>query len=153
MLKENSKRKGISGFSLNGPKRNVGYVGQNMRFSKNGTPFRGIYPRGSGGIGGTYSANGSGSSYITSVNISQLPSPNVIVAGGGGCGSNQYGGYAGLGTGGSIGDSNNGVNGNNGAAYGSGGGGGGGPFRPNPFTPYTCGNGGNGGNGIVIVYW
>ncbi len=54
MLEETRYKKGLSGFSLNGPKRNVGYVGQNMRFSKNGTPFRGIYPRGSGGIGGTY---------------------------------------------------------------------------------------------------
>ena len=54
MLEENSKNKGLSGFSLNGPRRNVGYVGQSMRFSKNGTPFRGIYPRGSGGVYGTY---------------------------------------------------------------------------------------------------
>lgn len=54
MLEESIKMKGLSGFSLNGPKRNVGYVGQSMSFSKNGTPFRGVYPRGSGGVGGTY---------------------------------------------------------------------------------------------------
>ena len=109
---------------------------------------------GTGGIGGNYSANGSGTSYITSVTISQLPTPVVIVAGGGGCGNIQYGGYAGLGTGGAIGDNNNGVNGNSGAGYGSGAGGGGSVYSPNPlFVPYTCGNGGNGGNGVVIVYW
>jgi len=36
------------GFSLNGSRRNVGYVGKTYKFSKNGTPFRGIYPMGSG---------------------------------------------------------------------------------------------------------
>lgn len=41
------------GFSLNGPHRNVGYVGKTYRFSKNGTPFRGIFPRGSGSRLGT----------------------------------------------------------------------------------------------------
>ena len=41
------------GFSLNGSHRNVGYVGKTYRFSKNGTPFRGIYPRGSGSQLGT----------------------------------------------------------------------------------------------------
>ena len=45
---------GPSGFSLNGGRRNVGYVGQNMCMSKNGTPFKGIYPRGSGGVNNTY---------------------------------------------------------------------------------------------------
>ena len=41
------------GFSLNGSHRNVGYVGKTYRFSKNGTPFRGIHPRGSGSQLGT----------------------------------------------------------------------------------------------------
>ena len=41
------------GFSLNGSHRNVGYVGKTYRFSKNGTPFRGIFPRGSGSQLGT----------------------------------------------------------------------------------------------------
>lgn len=36
------------GFSLNGTRRNVGYIGKTYKFSKNGTPFRGIYPMGSG---------------------------------------------------------------------------------------------------------
>ena len=36
------------GFSLNGSHRNVGYVGKTYKFSKNGTPFRGVYARGSG---------------------------------------------------------------------------------------------------------
>uniref|UniRef100_A0A6C0JG86 Uncharacterized protein n=1 Tax=viral metagenome TaxID=1070528 RepID=A0A6C0JG86_9ZZZZ len=44
---------GVEGFSLNGPHRNVGYVGKTYRFSKNGTPFRGIFPRGSGSRLGT----------------------------------------------------------------------------------------------------
>jgi hypothetical protein len=43
----------IEGFSLNGSHRNVGYVGKTYRFSKNGTPFRGIFPRGSGSRLGT----------------------------------------------------------------------------------------------------
>jgi hypothetical protein len=41
------------GFSLNGSHRNVGYVGKTYRFSKSGTPFRGIFPRGSGSQLGT----------------------------------------------------------------------------------------------------
>ena len=44
---------GPEGFSLNGSHRNVGYVGKTYRFSKNGTPFRGIFPRGSGSRLGT----------------------------------------------------------------------------------------------------
>jgi hypothetical protein len=36
------------GFSLNGSHRNVGYVGKTYSFSKNGTPFRGVFARGSG---------------------------------------------------------------------------------------------------------
>lgn len=42
------------GFSINGPFRNKGGVGQNMKFSQQGTPFRGIYPKGHGGYKGTY---------------------------------------------------------------------------------------------------
>lgn len=42
------------GFSLNGPRRNVGYVGQNMGFSKAFTPFKGTLPVGNGGVGGKY---------------------------------------------------------------------------------------------------
>jgi hypothetical protein len=49
---------GPVGFSLNGPHRNIGYVGQNMRMSKQGTPFRGVYPMGNGGCCGTYSQEG-----------------------------------------------------------------------------------------------
>jgi hypothetical protein len=45
---------GPVGFSLNGPHRNVGYVGQSMRMSKNGTPYRGAYPLGNGGTYGKY---------------------------------------------------------------------------------------------------
>jgi hypothetical protein len=32
------------GFSINGGSRNVGYIGKESKFSKQGTPFRGIYP-------------------------------------------------------------------------------------------------------------
>ena len=39
---------GIQGFSLNGSHRNVGGVGKTYQFSKNGTPYRGVFPRGSG---------------------------------------------------------------------------------------------------------
>jgi hypothetical protein len=39
---------GTEGFSLNGSHRNVGYIGKTYKFSKNGTPFRGVFARGSG---------------------------------------------------------------------------------------------------------
>jgi hypothetical protein len=39
---------GSEGFSLNGSHRNVGYVGKTYKFSKNGTPFRGVYAMGGG---------------------------------------------------------------------------------------------------------
>jgi hypothetical protein len=37
-----------TGFSINGGRRNVGYIGQSMAMSKNGTPYKGAYPRGHG---------------------------------------------------------------------------------------------------------
>jgi len=43
-----------SGFSLNGGHRNVGYIGKSSAFSKNGTPFRGTQPCGTGGLLGNY---------------------------------------------------------------------------------------------------
>ena len=43
-----------SGFSINGPYRNKGAVGSNMRFSKTKTLFRGAYAVGWGGLGGQY---------------------------------------------------------------------------------------------------
>ena len=45
---------GPVGFSLVGGHRNVGYVGQSMAMSRNGTPFRGAYAYGSGGTGSKY---------------------------------------------------------------------------------------------------
>jgi len=45
---------GPVGFSLNGGTRNVGYIGKSMRMSKQGTPFRGVNPMGSGGCCGRY---------------------------------------------------------------------------------------------------
>ena len=51
MIKENY---GDSGFSINGGRRNVGYVGQSMAMGKNGTSFKGIHPVGHGGHYGAY---------------------------------------------------------------------------------------------------
>lgn len=45
---------GHEGFSLNGPHRNVGYVGKSSAMSRNGTPFKGQYPKGNGGTFGEY---------------------------------------------------------------------------------------------------
>ena len=45
---------GPVGFSINGPHRNVGGVGKESKFSRNGTPFRGTQPIGWGGSGGNY---------------------------------------------------------------------------------------------------
>jgi hypothetical protein len=39
------------GFSINGGMRNIGYIGKDLKMSKQGTPFRGIYPYGSGTYG------------------------------------------------------------------------------------------------------
>jgi hypothetical protein len=43
-----------AGFSVTGPYRNIGRVGQNMKFSKSATPYRGQYPKGWGGTNGRY---------------------------------------------------------------------------------------------------
>lgn len=45
---------GPVGFSINGGHRNVGGVGRDCKFSRNGTPFRGVHPYGSGGLFGKY---------------------------------------------------------------------------------------------------
>jgi hypothetical protein len=45
---------GPVGFSLNGPHRNVGYIGKDSKFSKNGTPYRGEHAMGNGGTYGRY---------------------------------------------------------------------------------------------------
>jgi len=45
---------GSAGFSINGGHRNVGGVGQDMKMSKSGTPYRGTNPIGWGGTNGTY---------------------------------------------------------------------------------------------------
>lgn len=45
---------GTEGFSINGGHRNVGYIGKESKFSKNGTPFRGTQPMGAGGTFGYY---------------------------------------------------------------------------------------------------
>jgi hypothetical protein len=45
---------GTSGFSLQGGRRNQGYVGKTYQMSKNGTPFYGIFPIGYGGCCGKY---------------------------------------------------------------------------------------------------
>lgn len=43
-----------AGFSITGSNRNIGSVGQSMRFSKSATPYRGKYPKGWGGTRGRY---------------------------------------------------------------------------------------------------
>jgi len=48
---------GYEGFSLNGGTRNVGYIGKNSLFSKNGTPYHGQFPIGCGGTNGRYPAS------------------------------------------------------------------------------------------------
>ena len=50
-----------TGFSINGGTRNIGYVGRDSKVSKRGTPFRGIYPYGSG----TYPSDKSGMTYAS----------------------------------------------------------------------------------------
>jgi len=45
---------GPSGFSINGGRRNCSYVGKTYAFSQNGTPFKGLFPKGNGGCCGTY---------------------------------------------------------------------------------------------------
>jgi hypothetical protein len=74
---------GTAGFSINGPRRNVGYVGQNMGFSKAFTPFKGALPVGHGGSGGKYSQsnivlNVSDSSVETKGNQSLYNKSSVI---------------------------------------------------------------------------
>lgn len=54
-LKEAKENYGPVGFSLNGNHRNVGYIGKDSKFSRNGTPFRGTQPLGSGGCCNGYS--------------------------------------------------------------------------------------------------
>lgn len=48
---------GPVGFSLNGGHRNVGYIGKESKFSRNGTPFRGKYAYGNGGSCGNYATS------------------------------------------------------------------------------------------------
>ena len=43
-----------AGFSINGPYRNRGRVGTESKFSKSHTPYRGIHPKGWGGLSGCY---------------------------------------------------------------------------------------------------
>ena len=74
---------GTSGFSINGPRRNVGYIGQSTGFSKAVTPFKGALPVGHGGSGGKYSQsnivfNVSDSSVETKGNQSLYNKSSVI---------------------------------------------------------------------------
>ncbi len=54
ILRNGIQSVGPVGFSISGTHRNIGYVGQNMKMSKSGTPFRGRNPVGHGGCCGTY---------------------------------------------------------------------------------------------------
>ena len=53
MLQDASTNYGPSGFSLQGSHRSIS-VGKDMKFSKQGTPYRGQYAIGNGGIRGQY---------------------------------------------------------------------------------------------------
>ena len=53
-LEQAKKYPNNSGFSINGGHRNIGGVGRDMKMSKSGTPFRGVYPIGFGGSKGSY---------------------------------------------------------------------------------------------------
>jgi hypothetical protein len=54
VLKQAIQNYGPVGFSINGGHRNIGGVGQDMKMSKSGTPFRGTHPIGWGGTYGAY---------------------------------------------------------------------------------------------------
>jgi len=53
-LQESLQTYGSVGFSINGGRRNVGYIGKTYGMSKSGTPYRGTHPIGFGGTYGTY---------------------------------------------------------------------------------------------------
>ena len=54
MLSLSLQSPGYSGFSINGGMRNIGYVAKSSVFSKNFTPFKGVYAKGNGGTHGQY---------------------------------------------------------------------------------------------------
>ena len=54
MLQDATSHFGPVGFSINGSHRSSGGIGRDMKFSKQGTPYRGVNPIGWGGIGGQY---------------------------------------------------------------------------------------------------
>ena len=62
---------GPVGFSINGPYRSIS-VGKDMKFSKQGTRFRGVYPYGSGGSYGKY---------YTGMPVFNAAPGNIIVTG------------------------------------------------------------------------
>ena len=45
---------GTNGFSLQGGRRNSGYIGKTYHMSTNGTPYSGVFPIGNGGTNGRY---------------------------------------------------------------------------------------------------
>jgi hypothetical protein len=63
------------GFSIQGGTRNIGYIGKESKMSKQGTPYRGVYPYGSG----TYPQNKTGMTYPTV--LPNFNSNEVIVLG------------------------------------------------------------------------
>lgn len=76
-----------SGFSLNGPLRNVGYVGKTYGFSKVFTPFKGELPVGSGGCCGGYNNSNivysvSESDYETNARQGMYNKSSVLSTGG-----------------------------------------------------------------------
>ena len=53
-LNQAKQNYGAAGFSINGGHRNVGYIGKDSKFSRNGTPFRGKHAYGNGGTFGNF---------------------------------------------------------------------------------------------------
>ena len=54
MLELSLQNPASNGFSIQGGHRNIGYVAKSSVFSKNFTPYRGAYAKGSGGFAGQY---------------------------------------------------------------------------------------------------
>lgn len=84
VLEKAIKGYGDVGFSINGGHRNVGRVGSDMKMSKSGTPYRGMYPIGFGGTYGKYPSAtlvgtvNNGIQYTGAVPNAQSKQPSVV---------------------------------------------------------------------------
>ena len=61
-----------TGFSINGGTRNIGYIGKDSKMSKRGTPFRGVYPYGSGPYPSDKSGRTYGSESLPMMNVNEV---------------------------------------------------------------------------------